>query len=174
MKIRILKNGARVAAALGIAAMLLAGPRVSGAQTVVRGACKTEGVVFVTSNNWVSIGASAHVDIPDMSVSVYVQGPEPACVMVSFSATISSKFAFSVRPVLDGTVVGDPRDPAYAGVLFEEGFDSQTFNFFFTNVQPGAHTITMQLGTLPPAARAEVRERTLAVFVPSLVQFRGF
>jgi len=110
------------------------------------GKCNTTKVDFAAADGAVPTASSTFVDVPDMSVTFKIPAETPrSCVRVEFSA-----FAYApgtelmfLRAFLDGTTVGLPGE-----VQFESNAGTyataRAFNFLFTNVKAGTHTITMQ------------------------------
>ena len=125
------------------------------------GACTVTKIKFSTGENTtLPTTSTTFVAMPNMSVAFTMGGLVPSCVKVEFSAYVfastsalapSGELMF-VRARLDGVTVGSPSEVQLDGDSDEDGDGkwarSHAFNFAFTNVTPGLHTITIQWRSL--------------------------
>jgi hypothetical protein len=116
-------------------------------QALVTGKCNTNKVNFaVTDNAPFSTTSTTFVDMPEMSVTFTIPvGTPRSCVRVEFSAYTYAPGTelMDIRTVLDGTTVGAPGEIQFEGSSATWA-TSRAFNFLFTDVKAGTHTIKMQ------------------------------
>jgi hypothetical protein len=116
-------------------------------EALITGKCTpTTKVHFaVADDTSLSTTSTTFVDVPSMSVTFTIPaGTGRSCVRVEFSAYVfAPSELMEIRTLLDGTTVGAPGVVQFEAesVTFAT---SRAFNFLFTDVRPGTHTITMQ------------------------------
>ena len=114
------------------------------------GGCTITKVRFVTREITSSTINLSYVNIAETSVSFTMGGTTPSCVTVEFAAMAwaPSNGNLEVRAILDGNLVGSPRDVQLSGDDDEDNDGrwarSHAMNFAFNDVRPGPHTITIQ------------------------------
>lgn len=132
---------------LASAATLWATP--PSAEAVVRGNCSASKIHFAVETALdQTINFSSFDDLEGMSVSFSIPGTTNTCLMVAFTGefNVGTDSEIAIRAVLDGKTVGTP---SYASILqasFNESESSAArgFNFFFSGVTPGPHTVKVQ------------------------------
>lgn len=153
-----------LAVVTGVATML-AGSEVSHAQIRGFGGCDVGRISWASSDTLVILSPPPlpWVAIPDMHVFVNVKGK---CLLASFSAkgarNIPVKIdVLRIRAVMDDTLEAKP------GVVnfFENAQDTvRSFNFIFPLVEPGLHTVKMQvISGIGEGAEFSLADRTLVV-----------
>ena len=116
-------------------------------EALITGKCTpTTKVNFAVADDTVSTTSTTLVDVPGMSVTFTIPaGTGRSCVRVEFSAWVFAQGSelMNIRALLDGTTVGAPGEVQFEGDSVNWA-TSRAFNFLFTGVRPGSHTITMQ------------------------------
>ena len=114
------------------------------------GSCSAPRIVYATSDISTSTTSTAFVNVPNMAVNFTIPGTTRTCLKVAYSATVWTGIdqLIYVRAVLDGGIVAEPSNVQFEGDSDEEGDGkwarAHAFNFFFKNVTPGAHTVSIQ------------------------------
>jgi len=119
---------------------------------LIAGKCgSTPKVDYAVADDSLTTSSQTFVDVTGMSVTFKIPALTPrSCVRVEFSAftfTSPNELMF-IRAFLDGTTEGAPGPVQFDGDSDEDGdimwARSRAFNFLFTDVKAGAHTITIQ------------------------------
>ena len=103
--------------------------------------------VEIAQGSGLSTDSTTFTDVTGSEVSFNIGGKNDTCVLVNFSAQAfapaSGGKLMKVRALLDGGVEstdGDIQLVAESGAFS----DAHAYNFLFTNVAPGAHSVKMQ------------------------------
>jgi hypothetical protein len=96
-----------------------------------------------------STNSTIFVDVPESTLSFVQGGSVASCVIVRFSAEVSSKDnGLSVRPLLDVSTVALPSSVGFGGMECIPTVGCTTrahsFEFVFPHVAPGTHLLRMQ------------------------------
>ncbi len=114
--------------------------------TLAQTSCnKAPKIEVAQSSSGQSTNSSTFVDVAGSDVSFNIGGSNNTCIIVSFSAQgfAPSGRLMHVRALRDGSI--ESVDSAIQFVAESTTFsDAHAYNFVFTNVPPGAHTVKMQ------------------------------
>jgi hypothetical protein len=119
----------------------------AGARRVQTSCAKVAKVEVAQSSVGQSTTSSAFVDVIGSTVSFNIPGSANTCVLVDFSAQGFTGSAVAnvlfVQAVRDNAIVSV--DGSIQFISTDQDFsDAHAYNFLFTNVPPGAHTVKMQ------------------------------
>jgi hypothetical protein len=116
---------------------------------------KLANIDIAVAVNSITTFSQTFVNVPDMALSFTQGGTTPGCVIVRYSAEVLSSPGASgdndqmiVRPLLDGNVQSLPPQSDLTSDDDEDHdrrfLRSHSFEFLFSSVSPGPHTVVMQ------------------------------
>ena len=155
--------------------LLVASLAADGASAApVTGSCSPTRIKFLASDaTFFTTTSTSFGNVAQGTVNFTQGGAAPSCVIVSLSANSfavgnspSTPAPLSVRLMLDGTTPALPNE-----VDFSDGNDSgnqaRAFDFIFPSVEPGPHTIRVQIKTTSDALLADLNRHNIIVqFAP--------
>src|SRR5262245_41575645 len=122
-----------------------AGDRAAGARALTS-CSKLSRIEVAQSGVSQSTGSTVPVDVVGSSIGFIVGGAVPSCVLVSFSGQAfgpANGTLMMVRAVRDGAIVSVDGEIQFVAesITFS---DAHAYNFLFTGVPPGFHSVKMQ------------------------------
>ena len=135
----------RAAAIIATTALLVSVQAIPAPAAVYSGACTLSKVKFKTSDSLRSTTSTSWVNVPDMSISFTVN--TTTCLKIEFSAQVktAANESLQVRALLDGVTDLYPAITTFA--QNQTSWGSHAFNFGFTTVVAGSHTLKIQWGS---------------------------
>jgi len=112
---------------------------------VAAGACNLNRVKYRTATNQNSTYSVNFVDVPESSININIGGPNPSCVIVTFSASArvvnSIMYVRAYIPQLGATA---QPETAFFTALSGNMFHAHSMQFVFPSIPPGQYSVRVQ------------------------------
>lgn len=142
----------------------LAGRQTAGPATIITGSCKAPKVNFASNDVGVSTTSMVFANLPGAAVGFSIPGTARSCIVAEYSGQAFAPDAslIQIQVLLDGATAGAPGIVQLVGNDTGTFSDSYAMQFVWTNVAPGAHSVTVQWRSFNGAS-VSINKGTLVV-----------